>query len=362
MPPDSRMLTSFVRRSYCQAGGFLVSWDLQTGGVVSAIELEGPREMLTGKAYITYSVNGKAVAVLSRYESSTIISIYDVISGVYMHNVDHPALANPDLPLETRYVFKIWTHGESLRFATPGSTAITIWEVGFVLGATPTGVETFTIPRCLFQTGFCRPIEQRFMIRTEFHTASCRLALARVGGPLTVWDFRAAKSLLQSTDVAYDPSTTFSDGRFFAHITSRLEVYFWKEPPTGYTLFVNFAAHIPLFSPSGESIVTFSDIVVQLWHTKDFATSTSSVLTRLPLHSEDYLLEFFPGRPLAVTTQKKDQSVTVLDLVSGVPQLTINTSIEVYGLRLTDNIVVAIGDKKAITWNLLEGISFLMRG
>lgn len=48
------------------------------------------------------------------------------------------------------------------------------------------------------------------------------------------------------------------------------------------------------------------------------------------------------------------KTVTVLDLKYGTPQLTIDTSIEVYGLRSIENTVVVIGDEKAIAWDLPE--------
>ena len=116
--PDSQILTSFARRYYCpHTTAFVVSWDLQTGGVVSAIDYKGPCDVNTKKAHITYVRNGKMVEALSQYASSIIISIYDVISGVHIHDADQPA-------------YKIWTHGESLRFATLKLTRITNWRVG----------------------------------------------------------------------------------------------------------------------------------------------------------------------------------------------------------------------------------------
>ena len=236
--PDSRTLASFTRNNYSDTGGLLVSWDLRTGGVVGSIEWKGPSDTAVGNACITYSMNGKEVAVLSRYESSTIISIYDVVSGMFMYDVDHRACKNQDLG--TPYVYKIWTRGESLRFATPGPTGITIWEVDFALRATPTKVESVSISDNAVQTFVFKPRRQSDVYRTEFHPASCRLAFIRIGteGTLLVWDARASKFLLQHTGVNFYASMTFSsDGRFFACSTVESGVYLWKESPTGYTLF-----------------------------------------------------------------------------------------------------------------------------
>ena len=66
----------------------------------------------------------------------------------------------------------------------------------------------------------------------------------------------------------------------------------------------------------------------------------------------NFVLEFFPDKPLAAAARKGDETVTVLDLKSGVPQLIINTSIGIYGLRPIESTIVVIGDEKVIKWNL----------
>jgi predicted aconitase len=88
------MLTSFIiGDSHC----FVVTWDLKTGGVVSAIQREGSDWTNTDYPPPTYSRDGKMVAALSWTESS-IISIYDVVSGARTHDVDHgpPTNLDPD--------------------------------------------------------------------------------------------------------------------------------------------------------------------------------------------------------------------------------------------------------------------------
>jgi len=68
-----------------------------------------------------------------------------------------------------------------------------------------------------------------------------------------------------------------------------------------------------------------------------------------------FVLEFLPGRPFAAAARKKDKTATVFDVTSGSPQLTIDTSIEIYGLRATESTIVVIGDEKVVTWNLPGG-------
>ena len=361
--PDSHILTSISPENYYlhKGGeGAIVSWDLQTGGVVSSIELKGHHDIRMGNAHITHSMNGKMVAVLYRYRSSTVISIYDVVSGLYMYDIDHRV--NLGHTLGTPSMDQIWTHGESLRFAIPGVTAITILEVGFALGATPIEVETVSVSDNIVEPLVLGSKEQDHITWTEFHPASCRLAFIKTGGTLLVWDSRASKYLLHHTHTNFhDRSMTFSsNGCLFACTTIESEVYIWRELPTGYILSEKLTPNTrypkPRPSPNGESIITFKNYTIQLWHANGFATTTSRVSNKPLQHTgEDFILEFFPDRPLVVAARKKDKTVVVLDLKSGVLQLAINTSIEVYGLRSIGDTIVVIGDEKAITWDLPGG-------
>ena len=103
---------------------------------------------------------------------------------------------------------------------------------------------------------------------------------------------------------------------------------------------------IPLLSPDGKSIVVFNRSMIQLWH-----ITPSGTLTQAPQRREDFVLDFLPDGPLAVVARQRDKTVTVLDLKSGVPWLSIDTPMEVCGVRLIGN-TVAVIDGEVITWNL----------
>jgi WD40 repeat protein len=361
--PDSYLLTSFIRNDETNTGGIIASWDIQTGGLLSVIGWKGPFDIKVGNSHIAYLRNGTMITVISRYKSSTTISVYDVLSGVHMYDVDHRSRTSPDFALGTPYVYTVWTYGESLRFATPGPTAINIWEVGITPGALPAEVETLSIPDKTAEVLVFEPREQSDIAWTEFHPASCRLAFIHngFGGTLLVWDARASKFLLHHTGLDFSPPMTFSsDGRFFACSTVKSDVYLWKESPTGYVLSEKFTPATqyskPLLSPNGGSIITFGGFMIQLWNIKSFTSAAPSLSPQVLQHThEDFVLEFLPDRPSAVATRKKAKAVTVLDLESGVPQLTIDTSMEVYGLRTIENTIVVIGGEKAITWDLPGG-------
>ena len=342
--PDSRILTR-LSCDYEDKEVFAISWDLQTGGVASVV---GGEEPTLGEATfisITYSANGQMFGILyyprfSEFDSD--ISIYDVASGVLINycSLDY------DIPLEDH----IWTHGESLRFATLDVEAITIWEIGFTSDACRTEVETLPVPDKLFDD-FDEidsiDLDVR-LLPTPYRVVLSYWSPRQV----LVWDVQSSIYLLEYTDVTFSRWMSFSpDGRFFACSAAKSDIYLWKESPAGYTLHgiftINGENSHPLLSPNGESIVAFGGCTIQLW-----PTLPSTVLTRVPRSARDFIVEFSPDGMLAVVAMQKDNTVTVLNLTSGVPRLTISAEMVVYGLGVIGNSVVVIGSRKVIAWNL----------
>ena len=339
--PDSRILSCV---GHWDGDPFVVSWDLQTGGVASVVRWEGLTQRVVQKPSVTYSADGRMVGVFYWYrdDANITILISDVTSGV---RVDSHSI-NGRVPLSK----DIWTYGESLQFATADWTAITIWEVGFTSGAIPTEVETLPALN-QFSTEPWRKI--------LFFPAPCRLAFIS-GNDVTVWDIRNSEYLLCGPNTGFYPEMSFSsDGRFFASSIDGSGVYLWKESPTGYILHGKLATGAdpprPFLSPNGESIVAFGSRTIRLWRTKSFIAPPSSTLTRASQGTENFVLDFSPDEILAVIARQGDNTVTILSLKSGVPQLSIGASVGVCGLGVIGNTVVAIGDQKAITWNLPAG-------
>ena len=358
--PDSRIITSFIYCVYPQdPGGFVVSWDLQTGGVISVIDWNGPYDESLGRPHIVYSGNGQMVSVLSQHESSTAISIYDVVAGVHIRDVDHAA-HTLDLTLGASHVYTMWTHDGSIRFATPGPTGVTIWEVELAPGAAPAEVEILPVPYDTIESLIFTRGGQSDMVRCDFHHPSHRLAFTCLKTVL-VWDGRTSKNLLQYTDTKSFNSIAFSsDGRIFASSTMESDVYLWSESPTGgyipfETLTTGTPSPKPYFSPNNESIITISSSRIQSRHAKRSTTASRALAQTLTHTCENFILEFFPDRPLAVGARRRGGIVTVLDLESGRERLTIQASMEVYGLRPIESTIAVIGDKEVVTWDLPGG-------
>ena len=205
---------------------------------------------------------------------------------------------------------EIWAHGEFLRFTTMTPGSITTWQVGFASAHSPTEVGTMSNPDgCSIPGVFLA------------HPILPRLALVREGR-VRIWDTQDSKFLLESGQVGCDWRMSFSpDGRFFACNSMTPEgkstgIYLWKESHTGYVLHQkltsDFGAIRPLISPNGGSVIAFGDLVIQLWHTMDPATSLSTVSAQTSQSSgKDFVLRFSPDETLAAVMRKKDKTITV---------------------------------------------------
>ena len=348
---------------------FVVSWDIRTGCIVSAIEQRASNARLDVKPFITYSTDGRMVGILYQYPNSAVISIYNVLSGACFYDVPHGMLGDPGGP---RF-YNIWTHGESIRFATAEPTTISVREVGFLVNSTPTKVATFPVPVNVHHTEnfFLR---EDVTTRAQFLPTSHRLVLTRVSGSayqILVWGPGDPEPKFIGTDSHFRPPVTLSsDGRSLACSGIGSEVYLWKESSAGYLL----AARLPsstrypnsLLSPNGESIIVYGGSTIRLWRTNAFTTATaapssapatttpSSSVSTQPQQTENFVLEFHSVRQLAAFARRKGSTVTILDLKSGLPHMTINAGVEILGIRVVDDIVVVVGDGEVFTWEITD--------
>ena len=330
--PERRLLTSLGHKA-------LTSWDFQTGVQVCEILVEEERLENCYHCSITHSKCGTMFGVLYKGSKTSTISTYDVLSNTPIcHH-----------PVKEQVADTIWTYGEHLQFATFQPESLTILEVGFTSKYPPTVVESLVTPNNFDPSKdfLFLPILSRLAFILEMD--------------LFVWDAQNSKLLLNFVDNQdlYNP-TFSSDGHFFACGTTGLEIYLWKESPTGYTLHQRFISSDgsscnPFLSPNGQSIITSSNSTLQLWHTTDLTTSSSSVSSQIPGSLGLVILGFSPDRSLAVAARSEGNIATVLDLKSGITQLTIETSMKIYGLGVTRDTVIIVGDGKVTAWNLPTG-------
>ena len=336
--PDGRFLTGHSRVAF--SANHIVSWDLQTGGLISNISIDpGPYQS------ISYSGCGTMFGVLFKSAGISTIITYNSLSGTCVSS--HPvkeSIANT-----------IWTHGESLQFATVEAESIAIWEVGFTSSSAPVKVTSLPTPDNFSSKEFLLlPILSRLAFILQRR--------------VLVWDAQHLKTLLDFNDIENPRNTSFSpDGHFFVCGTEGLEFYLWKESPGGYLLHQKIIPSTrstkQVISPDGGSIVGFGGSTVQLWHTTHSPTSPPCILAQDCQHlCTDFILEFSPGKELAAVTRQLENTVTVLNLMSGNPQLIIDTGMEVYAMRVTRSTIVVTDGRKIVAWNLpVEGCTLSAR-
>jgi len=323
--PDSHLLTG-----YSYDPGSIISWDLQTGGLISNISTHGTYACSS----MTYSGCGTMLGGLFGWE---IIIIYNVLSGaqIFSHLVNESVINT------------IWTHGKNLQFATMEPGSIAIWEVSFTLDHPPTQVSSLPTPDNFLEDGLV--LLPTLLLLAFF-----------LDKRVVVWDAQHQKTLLDSTDVKDPEMMSFSsDGHFFVCGTGTTEFHLWKKSPDGYLPHQKFISDRgsanPVVSPNGGSIISFGGLMLQLWHTKNPSTSPPSTLTPASQHTRHFLLEFSPDKSLVAFTRWLDKTVTVLDLKSGNPHLVINADIVICGIGITESRITVVGDGKIISWELPGG-------
>ena len=332
--PNGHFLTQFN-------GEKVISWDLQTGALVCTIlsELQSfPTKVLSS----TYSLDGKMFAILYQSECQSIITTYDLFSGIYM---------NSYCVSDGHIIAPVWTHDAYIQFTVVESGSVTIWEAGFTLIDKPTEVETLSVPN-----------EISGAKTYLFLPALSRLAFT-FRDTIVIWDAKTSKVLLNFKPFPhhshFNESHHFyeavfsSDGHFFTYLTSDCKVYLWKESPKGYLLHQNLTISgnkvypKPYISPDGGSCIVVIDSMIHLWYTEDQILFCNHIQNKFP-----FTLGISPQNKWAAFTQNRTKAVTILHLQSGDSQWVIYTDMEVKHLGLTERTIVIAGDNKAATYNL----------
>ena len=231
---------------------------------------------------------------------------------------------------------------------SPGT--ITIWEVGFTLTDRPKEVESLSLP-------------DNFNIPGQLSYYPALTQLVFPGKGVCIWDARSSKYILNYSGGGYRTCALSSSGVFFVCMIEGLGVYLWKESSTGYTLHQSIPTTgsnvIPNISPNEKLVFTYTSgsSAAQLWNIKDSSVPALTIPSQ-PSQKSPHHVVFSPDEALAAVTQVNSRTVMVLELKSGVPRMTIDTGIEVYGLGVAGGTIVVIGydpdayEQKIVTWNL----------
>ena len=307
-----------------------VSWDLQTGGQISNVDVK--RNPGCDHVSASYSRCGTMFGVLDTGPKSSYIYTYNVLSGgcISTYKFDHyiPTM--------------IWTHSENPQYVVSGSESITIWEVGSTPSHTPIKVNSLPTPDNLPKSFLLSPSLSRIAFILH-HT-------------LLVWDTQHRKILLDFPDIYETWNMTFSfDDQFIACGTDSPNVYLWKESPDGYLLHQKFICNTEFarqaMSPDMRSIVVFGLSMVHLWHIADSPTTPSDIPTRV--NSTGFVLDFSSDEKIVAVRGKLGKGINVFDLRSGHLQLAIDPDLMVYAMRILGSTITACCEgRKIITWDI----------
>ena len=328
--PDGRILTQLNSQG-------LLTLDLQTGGSVHTI-LPDALGLGHPSPNHPYSMNGKIVTVLSLDNYDTIIATHDLsTSQTHHHRIS-----------EGRIIPPTWTHGEFLRFATIKTGSIAIWEVEPTFARAPEMVDSFPLPDEIANLKAFEYFESSLFLPT------LRLAVSiQSERMLLIWDARGSKFLLQHPSPPAQLMTFSSDGRFFACVCSGTFGVWKEESPAGYILHqqLSFPPHVlyggPLFSPNGESLVISVKSTIYLLHTGDPILSGGSTP-----NPNGFISAFSPNETSVAFARRTENTITIIDLQSGGPQLTIDAGVRIRGLRVTGSIIAVVDLEKIVSWNL----------
>ena len=319
--PSSRLLTAC---SYEE--NWLVSWDLQTGGLISTISTKGHFDCFS----ITYSKCETMVGCL--FDEKRAVNTYNILTGkcISSHPIQHPIIK------------EIWTCDDHIRYATEDSGSITIWKVNFTATRAPVKVTSLSTPE-----NFC--IENAILL-----PALSQLAFI-VENEVLVWDAQHKKILLDSVDFEDPRALTFSsDGHLFLCKTDGTTFHLWKKSSDSYVYCQKFGCNTgkatPIVSPNGESIISSQYSLIQLW-----ATKSSTECSAIPDHEAEFvqfLIEFSPSGSMVAIGNLFSNTTTILDLKSGSPLLVIDTGAKNCGMGMTDNSVIIVDTEKITTWDL----------
>ena len=318
--PDGHLLTGCSWDYDC-----IASWDLQTGGPISDFNIE------TKCLSMTYSGCGTMLGVLSQGYT---ITTYNILSGTQISSHSVPESVHDT----------IWTCDEYIQFATVRLRSIDIWEVNFTSGHTP--IQSSSLPT-----------PDNFSFNNLMLLPALSLFFFTRGGRILVWDAQHHKFLLDSVDIEYPRSMAFSpDGNFFLCETTCLEFHLWKKSTDGYlphqTLVFSDAYPNLLVSPNEGSIISLGGPRLELRHITLSPTSSPTMSIEASQSAKSSLLEFSPDGSLVAVTHQLGNTVTVLDLRSGNPQLVIDTGTRIFGMRITESRIIVVGDGKIIAWEL----------
>ena len=317
--PDGRSLA-------CASPTAIIIWDIQTGGVVKELKYDKP-----SSDSLVWSSDGGSISatIWDRTTHTLTVRGYDVTSGTLFPTT-----------LQSRHKPQLWAHDKSFRVMTTArdGEACTIDILG--IGPAPKKVESFSIR---LGEGDCR-IES--ISPTTYHIS---ISVVGNSGRLLVLDTRSSRGLLDE-EGSFEAHCFSPDGKFFA--ASRLDSFYTWRYDDGHYIpggkFPTLAGSCSnlLFSPSSSSVLGNLGEMLKLWRLDGPSVDSA-------IHSQQLAIFSRSGTYIA-TTYLRESIVETYNSFSPTPSQFIDTDIEVFGLGLTNNVLLVVGSEVVVAWLLTE--------
>ena len=318
--PDGRSLA-------CASDNAIVIWDIQTGGVAGNLEYN--------KSYsdsLVWSLDGSLVGAVIWDKGVDTVTIlrYEVGSATALPPISH----------YSRYKPYVWAHAKTFRVMTMTWCGEVCNIEVFEIKSTLSKVESFPVKL----GGQNRQI-------TSFSPSTYRISVSNSGDDdrLVVLDVRNSGCLLDE-EGDFVGHCFSSDGGFFAASRSD-NVCIWKYGDGRYSpagSYPTLAAAFPnlVFSPTSLSIMGNLKGYLKVWR-----------LDGPPVDAVargDEIGIFSRSGAYLITTHFRESTITIASSHSSTPSQLIDTEIEISGLGLTGNVLLAVGSGMVGGWLLTE--------
>ena len=306
--PDGRSLA-------CVLSGCLIIWDIQTGGVVQSIDMEGFDPV--------WSFDGRTIATRI---ASRVVGVYEVASGAQLFETD-----------SKEEIICLWACGESFRVLTESSSRtdeMTISEIG------PTCTRIESLREISLQSSEVK--QPPYAYRVPLLSGAESIHILATGNSHHLLSYPSYDS--------FQRSCISSDGSHLATIwggCSRV----WKYTSGSFVLFGEYsllgltAVDGFEFSPTLTSILFWRWDILRVWR---LDTPTT------PLRAHSQLAVISPSGRHIATAHKSQTTVTIVDLHSQIPLQLIDTGGEIEGLVITGNVLLVAISKEVVGWLLTE--------
>ena len=325
----------------CASDTGIIIWDIQTGGVAKEILAEEIKNASARYPLVVWSLDGRSICAMN-LDSSIYFTVrrFDVVSGTEQSSIRSHSRFKPHL----------WAHDKSFRvmmWAKPGQGDCTI-DI-FEVEPTLTKIESFAVQ--LGGNDSDIGLEAAWWI-TSFSPTTYRISVSiHSQDRLLVLDIRNSGTLLDETQI-FDSHCFSPDGGFFAASRSQdRTIQIWKYDGSSYVAWRNLPTPTGpcsslSFSPTSSSFLAIFDDILKVWHLDDLS------LPPIP-YSKQFGIFSRSGAYL-VTTSNRGNTITITDVLSRTPLQLIHTGIEMPGVRLAGNVLLAVGLEVVVAWLLTE--------